>query len=143
MLKTKIELKRQKEESYHDRSAHPLPPLEVGQDVRLAPQQKGKNWQPGTLVEKLRQILPSEDWKRTYTTLSQGKSQQQMSFRKVSPGVAKQGPVPATPNGKGNSPNVSEPAPTTLTDPVSDNPADLVPATPVKPTRTKVVKPDK
>ena len=66
-----------------------------------------------------------------------------MSFRKVSPGVAKQGPFPATPDGKGNSPNVSEPAPTTLTDPVSDTPADLVPATPVKRTRTKVVKPDK
>ena len=85
---TKIELKRQKEKSYHDRSAHPLPPLEVGQDVSLAPHQKGKNWQPGTQVEQLRQILPGEGWKRTYTTLSQGKSQQQMSFRKVSPGVA-------------------------------------------------------
>ena len=66
-----------------------------------------------------------------------------MSFRKVSSGVAKQGPVPATPDGKGNSQNVSEPASTTLTDPVSDTPADLVPATPVKRIRTDVVKPDK
>ena len=38
---------------------------------------------------------------------------------KMSPGVAKEGPVPATPDGKGNNPNVSESAPSTLTDPMS------------------------
>ena len=46
-------MKRQKAKSYHDRSAHPLPPLEVGQEVRVAPLQRGKSWQVGTLVKQL------------------------------------------------------------------------------------------
>ena len=42
-VEKKIELKRQKAKSYHDRSAQPLPELEVGQEVRVVPLQKGKN----------------------------------------------------------------------------------------------------
>ena len=57
------------------------------------------------------------------------------------PEVAKEGPVPAAPDGKGNSPNVSEPAPSALTDPVSDIPLDPVTATLVRRVRTRVVKP--
>jgi len=52
-VEKKIELKRQKAKSYHDRSAQPLPELEVGQEVRVAPLQKGKSWQAGTLVDQL------------------------------------------------------------------------------------------
>ena len=51
VFEDKTELKRQKAKSYHDRSAYPSPPVEVGQEVRVAPVQKGKSWQPGTLVE--------------------------------------------------------------------------------------------
>ena len=39
-VEKKIELKRQKAKSYYDRSAHPLPQLEVGQEVRVAPLKK-------------------------------------------------------------------------------------------------------
>ena len=36
-VEKKIELKRQQAKSYYDRSAHPLPQLEAGQEVRVAP----------------------------------------------------------------------------------------------------------
>ena len=52
-VEKEIELKRQKAKSYYDRSAHPLPSLEVGQEVRVAPLKKGQSWQAGTLVEQL------------------------------------------------------------------------------------------
>ena len=52
-VEKKIELKRQNAKSYYDRSAHPLPQLEVGQEVRVAPLKKGHSWQAGTLVEQL------------------------------------------------------------------------------------------
>ena len=52
-VEKKIELKRQKAKSYHNRSAHPLPQLEAGQEVRVAPLKRGQSWQAGTLVEKL------------------------------------------------------------------------------------------
>ena len=41
-VEDKIELKMQKAKIYHDRSSHPLPPLKVGQEVKLAPLQKLK-----------------------------------------------------------------------------------------------------
>ena len=52
-VEKKIELKRQKAKSCYDRSAHPLPQLEVGQEVRVAPLKKRQIWQAGTLVEQL------------------------------------------------------------------------------------------
>ena len=47
-VEKKIELKRQKAKTYHDRSAQPLPQLEVGREVRVAPLQRGQSWQAGT-----------------------------------------------------------------------------------------------
>lgn len=52
-VEKKIELKRQKAKSYYDRPAHPLPQLEIAQEVRVAPLKKGQSWQAGTLVEQL------------------------------------------------------------------------------------------
>ena len=49
----KIELKRQKAKSYHDKQAKRLPELEIGQEVRIAPNQRGKPWNLGTCTEKL------------------------------------------------------------------------------------------
>lgn len=43
-VEKKIELKRQKAKSYYDRSAHPLPQLEIGQEVTVAPLKKGESW---------------------------------------------------------------------------------------------------
>ena len=65
--------------------------------------------------------------------------------QKVPLEVAKEQPVAAPPDGKGNSPNLPDPAPCTSydPDPVSDIPPDPVPATPTKRTRTRVVKPPK
>ena len=42
-VEKKIKLKRQKAKSYYDRSAHPLPQLEVGQEVRVAHLKKGQS----------------------------------------------------------------------------------------------------
>ena len=52
-VKEKIKQKRQKAKSYHDRTAKVLPPLEVGQEVRVAPLQRHQSWTTGTCVEKL------------------------------------------------------------------------------------------
>ena len=38
----KIELKPQKAKSYHDKQAKRLPELEIGQEVRIAPNLRGK-----------------------------------------------------------------------------------------------------
>ena len=51
-VKEKLKCKRQKAKSYHDRGAKVLPELDIGQDVRVAGQ-RDKNWQPGTVVNKL------------------------------------------------------------------------------------------
>lgn len=59
----------------------------------------------------------------------------------MSPDVAKEVPVAAALDGKGNSPKVYEPTPNTLTDPMSNIPLDPVSASPIKHTRTRVVKP--
>ena len=48
----KLRTKRQKVKSYHDRGAKALPELDIGQDVRVVGQ-RSKNWQPGTVVDKL------------------------------------------------------------------------------------------
>ena len=40
----KIQQKRQKAKSYHDRNAKVLPDLDIGQEVRTAPIQRGKSW---------------------------------------------------------------------------------------------------
>lgn len=48
----KLQVKRQKAKSYHDRSTKILPELEIGQEVRVA-SQKNKTWDRGTCVQKL------------------------------------------------------------------------------------------
>ena len=48
-----IKLKRQRAKNYHDQTAKLLPPPEVGQEVRVAPLQRGKSWQAGNLVKQL------------------------------------------------------------------------------------------
>ena len=66
-VEDKIELKRQKANSYHNRSAHPLLPLEVGQEVRLRTPSKRKNLATRNSGQTaIRQILSSKDWKQTY-----------------------------------------------------------------------------
>ena len=52
-VKEKIEVKRQKAKGCHDRKAKTLPPLEVGQEVRVAPLHRHQSWTSGTCVEKL------------------------------------------------------------------------------------------
>ena len=49
----KIELKRQKAKSYHDKQAKRLPELEIGQEMQIAPNLRGKPWNLGTSTEKL------------------------------------------------------------------------------------------
>ena len=51
-VKEKLQVKRQKAKSYHDRSTKILPELEIGQEVRVA-SQKNKTWDRGTCVQKL------------------------------------------------------------------------------------------
>ena len=49
----KIQLKRQKAKSYHDRNVKILPDLDIGQEVRIAPLHRGKSWEVGTCLQKL------------------------------------------------------------------------------------------
>lgn len=149
-------MKRQKAKSYHDRTAHPLPLLEVGQEVRVAPLQKGKPWQAGTLVEQLsdrsyRVKTGSETIRQNRQFLKPKEQSASSIASKVSPEVAKEQFVAAPPDQKEDSSNLPDPAPRTSTDqvpvassdPVPDISTDHVPATPVKCTRTRVVKPPK
>ena len=52
-VQNQIQRKRQKAKSFHDRNVKVLPDLEIGQEVRLSPLQRGKPWKAGTCVEKL------------------------------------------------------------------------------------------
>ena len=52
-VKTKIQLKRQKAKSHYDRHVKILPDLEIGQEVRVAPNQRGKTWEVGNCKTKL------------------------------------------------------------------------------------------
>jgi hypothetical protein len=47
-----IKLKKQKAKVYYDKSAKPLPELEIGEGVRLQPQNKG-TWTKGSCVKKV------------------------------------------------------------------------------------------
>lgn len=49
----KIQQKRQKAKSYHDRNVKVLPDLDIGQEVRIAPLHRGKSWEVGTCLQKL------------------------------------------------------------------------------------------
>ena len=82
VLKTRLSWKKAK--SYHDRPAHPLPPLVVGQEVRLVPLKKAKNWQPGSPIQPLSDMsyLVKTQNETMDTIISQRKNQQQISFRK-------------------------------------------------------------
>ena len=64
----KIELKRQKAKSYHDKQAKRLPELETGQEVRIAPNLRGKPWNLGTCTENISsQLAHSLNQPRTYS----------------------------------------------------------------------------
>ena len=52
-VKEKIRQKRQKAKGYHDKTGKALPPLEVGQEVLVAPLKRHQSWTTGTCVEKL------------------------------------------------------------------------------------------
>ena len=48
-----IVYRRQKAKAYYDKGACPLPPLEIGDTVRLQPQDKGGFWSKATVVKKV------------------------------------------------------------------------------------------
>ena len=121
-VEKKIELKRQKAKSYNNRTAHPLPQLEVGQEVRVAPLQKGKTWQAGTLVEQLsdrsyRVKTGCETIRRNRQFLKPKEQSASGIASKVPPEVAKEQFVAAPPDRKEDSSNLPDPAPRTSTDP--------------------------
>ena len=147
-VEKKIELKRQKAKSYYDRSAHPLPQLEIGQEVRVAPLKKGQSWQPGTLVEQLsdRSYLVktgSDNIRRNRHFLKPKEQSVSNSTKKKPTEVAQEQPVAAASDPKENSANLPDPATSTFAAPESDIPPDPVTATQEKRTRTRVVKPPK
>ena len=147
-VKRKIKLKRQKAKSNYDRSAHPLPQLEVAQEVRVAPLKNGQSWQAGSLVEQLsdRSYMVktgSKNIRRNKHFRKPKENSVSITAQKVPSEVAKEQPVPAAPDQEGNSSNICDTSPRTSPDPVSDITADPVPATPTKRTRTRVEKPPK
>ena len=148
-VEDKIMLKRQKVKSYHDQTAKPLPRLEVGQEARVTPLQRGKSWQAGTLVKQLsdRSYLVktgSETIRRNRQFL---KPQEQSAAKvgmETSHKVAKPVgvPVPAVSITKKVSPHVPDPAPDPVTNHLPDPVPDLVSdSVPMKCTRTRIIKP--
>ena len=117
-VKKKIELKRQKAKSYYDRSAHPLPQLEIGQEVRVAPFKKGQSWQAGTLVEQLsnRSYLVktgSDNIRRNRHFLKPKEQSVSNSAEKKPTEVAQEQPVAAASVPKENSAKLPDPATST------------------------------
>ena len=49
-----IQLCRQRAKSYYDKEARPLPPLEIGETVRMQPLDKSGSWKKGSVVKKVR-----------------------------------------------------------------------------------------
>jgi len=147
-VEKKIELKRQKAKSYYDQSTHPLPQLEIGQEVRVAPLKKGQSWQPGTLVEQSSNrsylVKTGSDSIRQNRHFLKPKEQSVSNSAKKKPTeVAQEQPVAIVSDPKKNSANLPDPATSTFGAPVSDIPPDPVTATQEKRTRTRVVKPPK
>ena len=148
-VEDKIILKRQKVKSYHDQTAKPLLPLEVGQEARVAPLQRGMSWQAGTLVKQLsdRSYLVktgSETIRRNRQFL---KPQEQSAAKvgmETSHKVTKpvRVPVPEVSITKKVSPHVPDPAPDPVTNHLPDPVPDLVSdSVPMKCTRTRIIKP--
>ena len=48
-----IELRRQRAKAYFDKGARRLPPLEIGETVRLQPQNKNEIWRKASIVKKV------------------------------------------------------------------------------------------
>ena len=48
-----IEYRRQKAKVYYDKGAHLLPPLEIGDTVRLQPQDKTGSWNKASVIKKV------------------------------------------------------------------------------------------
>ena len=49
----RIKVKKQKAKHYQDRKARILPEIEIGQEVRVAPQERNQPWKSATCVKKL------------------------------------------------------------------------------------------
>ena len=132
-VESQIKLKRQRAKDYHDQIAKLLPPLEVGQEVRVAPLQRGKSWQAGTIVKQLsdRSYLVktgSENIRRNRQFLRQQEQSTGKVGLETSPKVIKPNGVhvSVTPIQEITNSNAPDPVP----DPV-----------PVKCTRTRIIKP--
>ena len=52
-VREKIKLRKQKAKVYHDHTAKTMPELDIGQDVRVAPDSKHKLWRTGKCKGKL------------------------------------------------------------------------------------------
>ena len=147
VLKNKSKVKRQKTKRYHNRSAHPLPPLEVGQEVRVAPLQRGKSWQAGTLLKQLsdRSYLVKTGTETIRRNRQFLKPQEQSAVNVVpeipSKSAEPEGvPTPVLPTQGGNSPNLPVPAPDPGSDPAPDPVSYAAPdPVPAKRTRTRII----
>lgn len=135
----KIKVKKQKAKYYQDRTARTLPGIEIGQEVRVAPQERNQPWKSGTCVKKLsdRSYLvetSSETLRRNRQSLKPAPSTSSQSLGRQSP---------ASTTSFEASPPVSKTAaiaPETQTAPQMKSPE--VPAAPkVLRTRTRIVKP--
>ena len=141
VVEGQIKLKRQRAKSYHDQTAKLLPPLEVGQEVRVAPLQRGKSWQAGTLVKQLSDRCylvktGSETIRRNRQFLRPEEQSAARVGLETSPKVTTSNGahVPITPIQEKVSLNAPDPVPDPAPDPVPD-------PVPVKSTRTRIIKP--
>ena len=139
----KIKVKKQKAKYYQDRTARTLPGIEIGQEVRVAPQERNQPWKSGTCVKKLsdRSYLvetSSETLRRNRQSLKPAPSTSSQSLGRQSKPT-----TPASTTSFEASPPVSKTAaiaPETQTAPQMKSPE--VPAAPkVLRTRTRIVKP--
>ena len=124
-----LKLKRQKAKWYFDRSARPLPEIDVGQEVRVAPLQKNENWKMGTCLEKLLD--------RSYLVKTDASSQVLCRNREFLKPAEKLTVIPKPVEGEESQPSNRE-TPTVVPE---DKQPTATSHPPVKATRTRETKP--
>ena len=124
-----LRLKRQRAKLYHDRSSRPLPEIEIGQDVRVAPLQKNDVWKRGTCVEKLSD--------RSYVVKTEANNHLVRRNRAFLKPTEK--PAPPAPSSKAVDLSVSQPSRHSSQPAMVPGPKPISPV--VKRTRTRIIKP--
>ena len=154
-VKEKQQLRKQRAKFYHDRTAKPLPELEMGQEVRIAPLGQGKPWTTGVCKTQLSDrsylvqtnsdtLRRNRNMLRPSTSFQAGVTESQVSQREVENHelVTTSAPQPSIQRSSHSQPSIQRSSHSQPSIQRSSNPpSDSRTADKVVHTRTRIVKP--